>query len=309
METLNRLRINGTTYQLGGEGGGGNVELDTTLTQSGKAADAKATGDAIAKKANTSEIPTTLKNPYALTFTGAVTDTYDGSAAKTINIPTSSSSGASGVGNSVWYGTCNTAGATETKVVSVDSTFSLSTGVMCLVRFDEADTTGSASLNVGGTGAKTIQVTNGVAASRGRWSPNEIVSFVYNGAAWVMVDGGAASTSRYGVTTLSSSTTSTSEVFAATSKAVNDVRTKIPELQAGTVTVTVSSANTKSTATVTFETTFSGTPRVTATPRSASSDTIYCYVSDVSATGFTVNVMRNSAKEVYIDWIAAMGAS
>ena len=65
METLNRLRINGTTYQLGGEGGGGNVELDTTLTQSGKAADAKATGDAIAKKANTSEIPTTLKNPYA----------------------------------------------------------------------------------------------------------------------------------------------------------------------------------------------------------------------------------------------------
>lgn len=78
METLNRLRIDGTTYQLGGEGGGGNVELDTTLTQSGKAADAKATGDAI---------PTTLKNPYALTFTGAATGTYDGSSAVTVNIP------------------------------------------------------------------------------------------------------------------------------------------------------------------------------------------------------------------------------
>ena len=31
-----------------------------------------------------------LKNPHALTFTGAVNDTYDGSAAKTINIPTGS---------------------------------------------------------------------------------------------------------------------------------------------------------------------------------------------------------------------------
>ena len=34
-------------------------------------------------------LPTALKNPYALTFTGAVTGTYDGSSAKTINIPTS----------------------------------------------------------------------------------------------------------------------------------------------------------------------------------------------------------------------------
>lgn len=33
-------------------------------------------------------IPTALKNPNAITFTGAVTGTYDGSAAKTVNIPT-----------------------------------------------------------------------------------------------------------------------------------------------------------------------------------------------------------------------------
>lgn len=36
---------------------------------------------------NATQIPTALKNPYALTFTGAVTGTYDGSAAKTVNIP------------------------------------------------------------------------------------------------------------------------------------------------------------------------------------------------------------------------------
>ena len=34
-------------------------------------------------------IPTSLPNPHAITFTGAVEETYDGSAAKTVNIPTS----------------------------------------------------------------------------------------------------------------------------------------------------------------------------------------------------------------------------
>ena len=34
------------------------------------------------------EIPSELKNPYALTFTGAASGTYDGSSAVTINIPT-----------------------------------------------------------------------------------------------------------------------------------------------------------------------------------------------------------------------------
>lgn len=33
------------------------------------------------------EIPTALKNPYALTFDGAASGTYDGSSAVTINIP------------------------------------------------------------------------------------------------------------------------------------------------------------------------------------------------------------------------------
>lgn len=37
------------------------------------------------------EIPTALKNPYALTFTGASSGTYDGSSAVTINIPSGGS--------------------------------------------------------------------------------------------------------------------------------------------------------------------------------------------------------------------------
>lgn len=45
-----------------------------------------------------SDFPTALKNPNALTFTGAATGTYDGSAALTINIP-AGGSGSSGSGS------------------------------------------------------------------------------------------------------------------------------------------------------------------------------------------------------------------
>ena len=66
-------------------GGGSSVTIDNTLTQSGTAADAKATGDKINEVKQS--IPTALKNPKALTFTGAVTAEYDGSGAVTVSIP------------------------------------------------------------------------------------------------------------------------------------------------------------------------------------------------------------------------------
>ena len=109
------------------------VEIDDTLTQIGKASDAKAVGDRlnelneanaaqdteIAKKANDAElakvaksgsytdltnkptiptVPSTLPNPNALTFTGAVTGSYDGSAPMSVEIPIGGggSSGGSG---------------------------------------------------------------------------------------------------------------------------------------------------------------------------------------------------------------------
>lgn len=126
------------------------VALDTTLTQSGKAADAKAVGDALADKqpkgdyltqdnlqsatdvaleqAKASgefdgadgktayryavesgytgtetefaeklakEMPTALPNPNALTFTGAVTGSYDGSAPLEVEIPSGGGGGTS----------------------------------------------------------------------------------------------------------------------------------------------------------------------------------------------------------------------
>lgn len=41
----------------------------------------------LSNKPSIPSVPSSLKNPYAITFTGAVTGTYDGSAAKTVNIP------------------------------------------------------------------------------------------------------------------------------------------------------------------------------------------------------------------------------
>lgn len=124
--TINGQRYDGSAaveVTVTGEGGGTPVEIDDTLTQSGKAADAKAVGDRltalneanaaqdkeIAKKVNDADlakvaksgsytdlsdkptiptVPSTLPNPNALTFTGAVNETYDGSAAKSVSIPT-----------------------------------------------------------------------------------------------------------------------------------------------------------------------------------------------------------------------------
>lgn len=62
---------------------------DSTAADAGKLLQVGADGNA----AWGDKLPTALKNPNALTFTGAATGTYDGSAALTINIPAGGSSG------------------------------------------------------------------------------------------------------------------------------------------------------------------------------------------------------------------------
>ena len=129
--TINGQRYDGSeavTVTVSSEGGGTPVEIDDTLTQSGKAADAKAVGDRlsalneanetqnteIAKKANDADlakvaksgsyndltnkpeiqtVPTTLPNPNKLKLTGAVTAEYDGSSEVIVEIPAGGGSG------------------------------------------------------------------------------------------------------------------------------------------------------------------------------------------------------------------------
>lgn len=74
--------------------------------------------------ATTPTIPSKLPTPYALTFTGAVTGTWDGSAAKTVNIPTYS---------------LPTASATTLGGVKVGSGLAISNGVLSATGGGEAD--------------------------------------------------------------------------------------------------------------------------------------------------------------------------
>ena len=67
---------------------------DSTAADAGKLLQVGADGNA----AWGDKLPTALKNPAALTFTGAATGTYDGSAALTVNIP-AGGSGSSGSGS------------------------------------------------------------------------------------------------------------------------------------------------------------------------------------------------------------------
>ena len=209
-----------TQLNTGGSGGS-DIEIDTTLTKSGAAADAKATGDALAKKANTTAIPTALKNPNALTFTGAVTGTYDGSAAKTINIPSGGGSGTTVVKS--WYGECESSASTATKEVTVGDGFTLETGVSVFVSFQEQNSASNPKLSVNGTTAAYINLYGSQAVSgSSAWKEEEVVQFVYDGANWVMVDGAPASTTNRGAVALSSATNSSLETLAATPKAVSD---------------------------------------------------------------------------------------
>ena len=65
---------------------------DSTAADAGKLLRVGADGNA----AWGDKLPTALKNPNALTFTGAAMGTYDGSAALTVNIPAGGSSGSGG---------------------------------------------------------------------------------------------------------------------------------------------------------------------------------------------------------------------
>lgn len=65
---------------------------DSAAADAGKLLQVGADGNA----AWGAKLPTALKNPQALTFTGAATGTYDGSEALTVNIPAGGSSGSGG---------------------------------------------------------------------------------------------------------------------------------------------------------------------------------------------------------------------
>ena len=126
--------------------------------------------------------------------------------------------------NNVWYGTCATAAATAAKVVTTTTgNFTLKAGATVYVLFNTAHTsTSRITLNVDGTGdtAVNLSSTNGMTAYQ--IAAKQVICFVYDGESFRVQGGSLATTQYYGLTKLSSSTSSTSTTMAATPSAVKE---------------------------------------------------------------------------------------
>lgn len=144
--------------------------------------------------------PTSLKNPYYLgLYLNGGTVRYDGSAAagETWYAPTSAGTAgynliSNGSGAPVWqqlpYAVCGDSPSISDRRVSITN-FKLVTGARVLVKFSYpyASTATTVTLNVNGTGAKTIKLRDAVPSTTNTWESNEIVEFLYDGSYWVAI--------------------------------------------------------------------------------------------------------------------------
>lgn len=93
-----------------------------------------------------------------------------------------------------YYGTCSTGANTVAKVVSCsDSSFALKAGATIQVKFTYKNTAGTPTLNVNGTGAKSIHAYGAALSSSSEynWAASSVVTFVYSGTYWYISDSSA----------------------------------------------------------------------------------------------------------------------
>lgn len=93
-----------------------------------------------------------------------------------------------GSANIVHYGTCGTAAATTAKVVDCTG-FTLATGAWIAIKFTVTNTgaVGSLTLNVNGTGAKSIKYRGGNLPSAGTLTTGRTYLFVYDGTNYELI--------------------------------------------------------------------------------------------------------------------------
>ena len=93
-------------------------------------------------------------------------------------------------GMKVYSGTCSTAASAAAKVVSCsDTDFEMTNGTTITVKFSNASTVASPTLNVNSKGAKAIYL-DGVEVSSSnilRWQAGSVIIFQYDGAHWVVM--------------------------------------------------------------------------------------------------------------------------
>ena len=86
------------------------------------------------------------------------------------------------------YATCGTAQGTAAKVATC-ADFKLRKGAMVSVKFTYANTASNPTLNVNNTGAKAIYLNSAPIQQDNWWASGDIVTLVYSGVYWYVVDG------------------------------------------------------------------------------------------------------------------------
>ena len=111
----------------------------------------------------------------------------------------------------IFYGSSWETGGTVAKTAYI-SGFTLTTGVIVYIKFSYANSAANPTLNVNSTGAKPIYRYKTVAAFNNistnqqtySWQKEEVVGFLYNGSAWMMLKPADASVDNQGIVRLTS---------------------------------------------------------------------------------------------------------
>ena len=138
----------------------------------------------------------------------------------------------------VYYGVSNTASGDQQKMVTINNLEKIGVGTQISITFTNAQTyNGKPTLKINNLAAATVN--NGTA---NMWQAGETVNFVYDGANWLYIGSGIASTNKYGVTRLTNAVTNSSDT-AITPAAVNELSEYLEEAIAQNVRGATSSAN------------------------------------------------------------------
>lgn len=117
-------------------------------------------------------------------------------------IPTKASDLTSDVGGNSYTGTCSTAAATAAKeiTISADQNFVLNKGTVIGVKFTYTNTAQNPTLNINGTGAKSIWFNTAVittgSLNRGGYA-NRYTYYIYDGTYWVWLNWGTDDNTTY----------------------------------------------------------------------------------------------------------------
>lgn len=90
------------------------------------------------------------------------------------------------------YGECSTLASTAEKAVTLANFDTLMTGAAIAVKFLYSNTADNPTLNVNGTGAKSIYKSGVLTPGKteaSSWPANAVVTFIYDGTSWMMESG------------------------------------------------------------------------------------------------------------------------